>query len=71
MIELKIGQVWRHIKRGTTYIIVSPNALFQAKDSPLDECRCVVYRSSLDWNVYVRPVEEFLDGRFQFVLDAR
>lgn len=54
------GSRWRHLKTGGRYEVVC-NGLVEASLTP-----CVVYRS-LDRPAepyWVRPLDEFLDGRF-------
>lgn len=54
---------YRHVKRGTTYRILH-DATMQA-EGPLDMARVVVYQCETDRRVWVRPYDEFFDGRFQ------
>lgn len=71
--------IYRHLKRGTLYEVVGrarmqigPEQLPQIKKLNVAQaaCRClerktyVVYRSLDDGRLYVRPEQEFLDGRF-------
>lgn len=55
---------YRHVKRGTTYRILH-DARFQAYESCHDMERVVVYQCIEDGSVWVRPYDEFMDGRFQ------
>ena len=74
MTELEIGQLWRHRKRGSSYRVIALNARIQcAQVNPaIEEMDCVVYQSVFHGtqNYYVRPVAEFLDGRFERVEES-
>lgn len=54
---------YRHKKRGTTYTLMG-RAKMQI-DGPLDMAEVVVYQSNSDGSMWVRPVAEFEDGRFE------
>lgn len=54
----EIGSDWRHVKRGTTYT-VEDNGVIEATLAA-----CVIYRAQADGTVWVRPLHEFMDGRF-------
>lgn len=56
---------WRHKKRGTTYTEMG-RARLQV-DGPLDMADVVIYQSNTDGSMWVRPVTEFEDGRFERV----
>lgn len=56
------GSVWRHRKTQGLYEVVLSNALIEASKTP-----AVVYRARSDGQVWVRPVAEFMDGRFEQV----
>lgn len=56
--ELMIGSVWRHHKGGT-YRVLSLGYI-EATLTP-----AVVYVSSQEHIVWIRPVSEFMDGRFE------
>lgn len=49
---------WRHVKSGTLYDVVAVGYL-ERDVSPV-----VVYRGVVSETVWVRPLSEFLDGRF-------
>lgn len=53
---------WRH-RNGSTYTMVGP-ALAQTTKGICDYDAVVVYRAEEDGLLWVRPVEEFTDGRF-------
>jgi hypothetical protein len=52
------GSRWRHVKRGTTYTVIDNGVVESTMTT------CVVYRAHADGTVWVRPLSEFLDGRF-------
>lgn len=57
---------WKHKKRGTTYDLYGIGTL--QTDKPLsDNHTVVVYVSRTDGKVWVRPIDEFYDGRFEEV----
>ena len=63
-------EVWRHKKRGTTYEVLTHDASLQcasesAVESMFEDENWTVYRNTVTGAVYVRPTEEFLDGRFE------
>ena len=59
-------KLWRHIKRKTVYVELH-RAELQTGDKFADGTPVVVYQSIDNHNVYVRPVSEFEDGRFELV----
>lgn len=75
--DLNVGDVVRHKKRGSTYEVVSTTARIQLSSQPLIEgvfadTEFVIYSSTLDASAYfVRPLEEFCDGRFEIVSRAK
>lgn len=66
--KLPSGSTWRHLKRGTTYEILNL-AMFQdaTGSGEHDMTIVVVYYSFARSTLCVRPVAEFLDGRFERV----
>lgn len=63
---------YRHKKRGTIYDVVTDAASIQCAAMPEieavfgDDC-WTIYRDVATGSWYVRPTEEFLDGRFEEV----
>lgn len=71
------GPVYRHKKRGTEYIVIgegkmqAPWAIMNAMSiEPVDMEPVIIYRGT-DGQIWVRPKEEFEDGRFEKVSDAK
>jgi len=62
------GQVFRHRKRGTVYSVLGVGSL-QTSQPLGDGASLVVYRGQ-DGRIWVRPAEEFADGRFERVTDG-
>jgi len=63
------GSQWRHRKRGAEYEVIG-GATAQASTGPItDDTEVVVYRGP-DGRLWVRPVTEFTDGRFEPVVDG-
>lgn len=62
---------WLHKKRRSTYIEIG-RAKLQASDVGgfSDMQPMVVYRSELDGSLWVRPEDEFEDGRFEALADG-
>jgi hypothetical protein len=56
---------WRHKKRGTVYEEIG-RGQFQCTGSALDDELVVIYRGD-DGKLWVRPIAEFEDGRFERV----
>ena len=59
------GAVYRHVKRGGYYVVLTRDAVSQNSDAKHDNISCVVYQSLKDQSVWVRPRAEFFDGRFE------
>jgi len=55
----EIGSRWRHIKRGTTYVVKGTGII----EATLTVA--VIYTADADGTTWVRPVAEFCDGRFE------
>ena len=62
---IKAGSKWRHKKRGSTYHVIGP-AKLQASDvgGMSNNQPMIVYRGE-DGQLWVRPTDEFEDGRFE------
>jgi hypothetical protein len=58
-------KIWRHKKRGTHYEIVSAGSISLSGTPLLDGDSVVIYRCKEDGRYWVRPTEEFHDGRFE------
>jgi hypothetical protein len=58
--DIKVGEVWRHVKTGGEYEIIGLGKL-QVKNENLDNQECVIYKSVLDKHIWVRPVADFLE----------
>jgi hypothetical protein len=61
-----IASKWKHHKRGGEYM-VHARAILQVADDHLDGSIVIFYVNTEDGSTWVRPVSEFLDGRFEFV----
>jgi hypothetical protein len=57
------GISFRHRARGTSYTVLG-RAVLQANEPVSDEQELVVYAGA-DGRLWVRPVGEFYDGRFE------
>ena len=59
--KIENGSKWRHVKTDGIYVIVTECKLEN------DDVAAVAYRSIIEENdiVWVRPKEQFLDGRFE------
>ncbi|MFT8445091.1 MAG: DUF1653 domain-containing protein [Acetobacter orientalis] len=60
-------KLYRHKKRGTTYMTMGTATL--QIEGPHDMTKCVVYMDTRSGSVWVRPETEFYDGRFEEVAE--
>jgi hypothetical protein len=61
--ERDAGMKFKHRKRGTSYTVLG-RAVLQTNQPVSDEQELVVYAGA-DGRLWVRPVSEFYDGRFE------
>ena len=54
------SEVYRHQKTGGLYIVIEWDVYIEASVT-----KAVVYRNICDGLTWVRPYEEFMDGRFE------
>jgi hypothetical protein len=71
----KVGSIWRHTQRAIDYEVVSNRCNLQCATAPefetmFEDDYFVVYKSVRTGSLNVRPVPEFMDGRFVWVKDA-
>lgn len=60
---MTLAGIWRHVKRGTTYLALHLAEVQAA--APIKEGeRLIIYGSTDDGRVWARPTAEFHDGRF-------
>lgn len=55
---------WRHKRRGTEYVLLG-EADLQTEKPLADYAVVAVYRDVSNGRLWVRPVDEFRDGRFE------
>lgn len=60
---------WRHKKRGTEYTIMARAKMQCSSDPKFDDIEVVVYVGDAG-QCWVRPKDEFFDGRFEPVNDS-
>jgi hypothetical protein len=78
MSEIATGQHWRHKVRGHIYEIVAIDAMVQVSSIGDDEVAQVfededwiIYRPVKGYRLFVRMRDEFLDGRFELISEAK
>jgi len=55
-----VFNIWRHKKTGGLYVILDEDAIIE---KTLE--RATIYRSLIDNRTWIRPFDEFHDGRFE------
>lgn len=60
---------YRHVRRGSTYILVG-SGLAQCAEPIADGEFLAIYRCEETGNWWVRPMDEFEDGRFEYKGEA-
>lgn len=60
--------IWRHRKSGGLYLVLSMGAMQESKQNPFDEL-FVIYRCLENGYTWIRNRQEFLDGRFEQILE--
>jgi hypothetical protein len=70
-----MSERWRHKKRGTVYEVITDVASLQCSAAPdfeaaFEDDNWTVYRNVDTGAIYVRPTEEFLDGRFECLVQT-
>jgi hypothetical protein len=63
--ELTLSR-WRHKKRGTEYTFLTIAEMQCSSDPKFDHTEVVVYQGD-DGHLWVRPKDEFFDGRFEAI----
>lgn len=61
---------WRHKKRGTTYTMIG-DAEAQASTGAINDGDIVVVYRGDDGKLWIRRKSEFMDGRFEEIIDGR
>lgn len=61
------GRMWKHKKNGHTYRIVCEAVIEQNLAPVVVYCRSGLYPPKTEYECWVRPREEFLDGRFEYI----
>lgn len=64
-----MSEYWRHVKRGTIYEVLGLGQV-QTEDWGQDNAAVMIYRSE-DGLLWVRPHNEFMDGRFERLDELR
>jgi hypothetical protein len=66
--QCEAGKMFKHRVRGTCYTVLG-RAVLQTNQPVSDEQELVVYAGA-DGRLWVRPVSEFYDGRFEKLADS-
>ncbi len=70
-VDIAAARRVRHKKRGSTYTVIGTGKIQadswidESRPAPVDMRAVTVYRADEDSTLWVRPVEEFDDGRFE------
>lgn len=65
--EIKIGSVWQHLKTGNFYEVISTQGRIEATGRDAVIYKSCDYPKNSPW--WVRPIDEFMDGRFVMTFD--
>jgi|SoimicMinimDraft_4_1059732.scaffolds.fasta_scaffold09424_2 hypothetical protein len=61
----KPGERWRHKRSDRVYLVLHIGTLQTSAAPDLDDELCVVYQNETHYAIWVRPLDEFMDGRFE------
>lgn len=62
--RVEIGSYWKHYKKNNSIYIVVDIGRLQVNLPHLDNKWVVIYKDKNTGDLWIRPIEDFLDGRF-------